>query len=54
MDKSKALPDTTDVPKHEAAEKSPTDAPLFDRYTVKVDVTISAGAVPTGHPPIGY
>lgn len=31
-----------------------SEAPLFDRYVVKIDLAVSAGAVPTGGWPIGY
>jgi len=40
--------------KVEAAEALPSAAPLFERYIVKVDIAISAGAVPTKRPPIGF
>jgi hypothetical protein len=46
--------ETTEVVKVEGAEAMPGDAPLFDRYVVKVDVAISAGAVPTKRPPVGF
>jgi hypothetical protein len=30
------------------------EAPLFDRYVVKIDLAVSAGAVPTGGWPTGF
>jgi len=28
--------------------------PLFRRYQIKVKAGVRAGAVPTGHPPLGF
>ena len=38
------------------SEKSETSArePLFRRYQIKVKAGLRAGALPTGHPPIGF
>ena len=56
MNSEKNAASTTQEDDAPHAEPATTtdDAPLFSRYVVKVDVSISAAAVPTGRPPTGY
>jgi hypothetical protein len=34
--------------------ETPAREPLFRRYQIKIKAGVRAGAVPTGHPPIGF
>jgi hypothetical protein len=33
--------------------ETPTREPFFRRYQIKIKAGVRAGALPTGHPPIG-
>jgi hypothetical protein len=35
-------------------DETPVREPLFRRYQIKIKAGLRAGAVPTGHPPIGF
>ncbi len=38
----------------DATSELPAKEPLFRRYQIKVKAGFRVGAVPTGHPPLGY
>jgi hypothetical protein len=38
----------------EKVNETPSREPLFRRYQIKIKAGVRAGAVPTGHWPIGY
>jgi hypothetical protein len=38
----------------EKCDETPVREPLFRRYQIKIKAGVRAGAVPTGHPPIGF
>jgi hypothetical protein len=38
----------------EKATETATREPFFRRYQIRIKAGVRAGAVPTGHPPIGY
>ncbi|MEO7730621.1 MAG: hypothetical protein ABIY55_06580 [Kofleriaceae bacterium] len=38
----------------EKCSETPTREPLFRRYQIKIKAGVRVGAVPTGHPPIGF
>jgi len=42
---------TVESEKH---SETPTREPLFRRYQIQIKAGVRAGAVPTGHPPLGF
>ena len=42
---------TVESEKH---SETPAREPLFKRYQIKVKAGVRVGAVPTGHPPLGF
>jgi hypothetical protein len=38
----------------ENCNETPVREPLFRRYQIKIKAGVRTGAVPTGHPPLGF
>lgn len=38
----------------DACNETPAREPLFRRYQIKIKAGLRVGALPTGHPPIGF